>query len=133
MFTDETDLTLNSNFSGEHNTRLLPFATRVFLTKQYKSVNLNDGKSLNDNALLDDDILDLNNMSYDDYLRYIGEYGRRNYLMCIRCGKRVYPLDDDYDSSIIEEEEPHFLCSDCENDMENELKPVSSDDTVRLD
>lgn len=132
MFTDETDLTLNSNFSGEHNTRLLPFATRLFLTKQYKSVNLNDGKSLYDNALLDDEIID-NNIYYDDYLNYINEYGHRNYLMCIRCGKRVYPLDDDYDSSIIEEEEPSFLCNDCKNDMENEMKTVSSDDAVRLD
>lgn len=134
MFTDKTDLTLNSTFSGEFNLSLLPRSTRDFLLYESKSANLSNKPHFESINLTSEDNIRQNNISYDDYVRYVNNCEDKAYLICIRCGKKVYPLDDDYDSNLIKYEEPDFLCSNCNyslNQSNDDHEFVDKD--VRLD
>ena len=107
MFTEKTDLTLNSAFSSVHNVWLLSRDERWERLQEEKYPRLDDKPSGTDFP--------------DEYLDYINDENK-TFLKCIRCGRKFYPCSDEYDSSLLEYEEPSFLCERCRQELDKEFR-----------
>lgn len=111
-------------FAGEYNINLLPAKVRRQIIENDSNINLNDKENsknnLNNGFYRNEIFTDLNQYIdyYDHCLKIFKDEG---YLMCIRCGKIINVLDNEYKNEVFENDVSDILCENCKIELELEL------------